>query len=488
MTTSQPIAVSNRRAGVLAVLVGGACLFLAALDFSINVSLPTFRESLSETLVSVQWIIILYHGARSGMGFVAGGIADRFGLKRLLLFGILAYTLSVAAISLQSSLLPIAALRIPQGIGVAILFTLGPALVARAFGPSRRGAALGVTIGAMGAGQLTGTLGGGLLTQNIGWEAIFWARVPIGLAILLLGALVLRGTHVEPSADAAKTRFDWPGGGVLFVLLFTMVLALSFARLDGWLATRPALLYIATAALLLAFLWREKRTIAPVFPVALLKVREFRAGAASNILNTGATFVIWFLFPFYVSDVMGRGPVALGALLATMAAATFAGSSASGWVADKFGDRRTTFSGAMLSAAGLVVVGQLGASPPVVAVAGSVALVGFGFGVHQAAVYALTMRGTPARHAGAASATLAVTQTLGTVSSIALMTSLLTWRQAVATDGGRSDTFLVAYAEVYMAAACLSLLSGFAVVLIKAGRKDTVPGYPAQPVKPSIRT
>jgi MFS family permease len=169
----------------MAIAIGSGALFLGALDFSINVNLPRFRSDLGETLVSVQMIIIMYHGARSGTGFVAGGIADRFGIKWPLAVGIVFFTVAVGLISLQDSLTPIVLLRIPQGIGVAILFTLAPALVARAFGPRKRGAALGVTLAAMGAGTFVGTLGGGLLGQEIGWEAIFWARIPVGLALLI---------------------------------------------------------------------------------------------------------------------------------------------------------------------------------------------------------------------------------------------------------------------------------------------------------------
>ena len=65
---------------MMAIAIGSGALFLGALDFSINVNLPRFRSDLGETLISVQLIIIMYHGARSGTGFVAGGIADRFGI------------------------------------------------------------------------------------------------------------------------------------------------------------------------------------------------------------------------------------------------------------------------------------------------------------------------------------------------------------------------------------------------------------------------
>lgn len=194
-------------AGSLAVLVGGAGLFLVALDFSINVSLPTMRDSLGESLVTVQWIIILYHATRSGTGFGAGGIGDRFGLKRLFVAGVAAYTLAVGLISLQGSLGAVVSLRLFQGVGAGFLFVSAPALVSRAFGPSGRGAALGVTLSALALGQIAATLGGGWLSQSVGWEAIFWVRVPIGAAVLL-PALALPGDGSSRPRERPTRPFD----------------------------------------------------------------------------------------------------------------------------------------------------------------------------------------------------------------------------------------------------------------------------------------
>lgn len=429
-----------------------------------------FRDSLGETLVSVQWIIIIYHAARSGTGFIAGHLADTVGLKRVLLFGIVLYTASVAVISLQGSLAPVVALRVPQGIGVAILFTVGPAIVARAFGPERRGTALGVTLGAIGAGQMAGTLGGGWLSLNIGWEAIFWARVPIGTAAFALVFLGVRETRPTGS------RFDWAAAGTVFVFLFIFVLSLSFARIDGWLGLRPALLYTGSAVAAGLVVWRHRVSLHPVFPVSLLRVVEFRAGVISNLVVTTGTFVMWFLFPFFVADVMGRSTLVLGALLATMAGASLVGSTAGGWIADRAGDRKSTVAGAAISAAGLWLAGSMTEATPVVIVSAAVAITGLGFGAHQAAVYALTLRRAETRHAGAASAALAVSQTVGTVISIAVMTSLLAWQEGRYQYEDRALSllpFLDAYGVVLHVAAVITLAGGLLALVSLGGTRLT---------------
>ncbi|MBT5475860.1 MAG: MFS transporter [Chloroflexi bacterium] len=459
---NQPSQHVTRLAQILAIFIGSGALFLGALDFSINVNLPRFRSDLGETIISVQLIIIMYHGARSGTGFVAGGVADRFGIKWPLIAGIVLYTTAVGLISLQDSLSPIAALRIPQGIGVAILFTLAPALVARAFGSSRRGAALGVTLAAMGLGTFVGTLGGGLLGQEIGWPAIFWARIPIGIALLLASLVALNGNLAKSVQDRTNHRFDLPGSLTVFATLFAFVLAMSFARVEGWLTPLPLVLFALTFVLGLVFAKGKKSGRFTIFPAGLTAFSGFKSGTLSNLLLTVASFVMWFLFPFYVADVMGRSGLTLGALLALMAGMNFLGSGIAGWLADRVGDRPITFIGTILTATGLVFVGTAGENPEMSRVVISTAVLGFGFGMHQAAVYALTLRGTPSEYAGSTSAALTVSQTIGTVMSIALMTSLLNWRQE-----SQSATFAEAYQFAYFIAAGISVISGLIVLRLR---------------------
>ena len=404
-------------------------------------------------------IIIFYHGARSGFGFIAGGIADKFGIKWPLSAGIVLYTTAVAIISIQNSLTPIVALRVPQGIGVAILFTLAPALIARAFGPSRRGSALGFTLAAMGAGTFTGALGGGLLGEEFGWPAIFWMRIPIGIILLIATIIGLNQSYAGAVRDRVKKRFDVVGSAILFASLFTFVLGLSFARVDGWIAALPMTLLITSVVLGLTFAKGNKTGNFTILPIGLMNFPGFKSGAGSNFLITVASFVMWFLFPFYVTDVMGKSVLTLGALLALMAIMNLVGSAVAGYLADRVGDRLITFVGSILTAIGLVLAGIQGNAPAMPVVILATTVIGVGFGAHQAAVYALTLRGTAPEHAGSTAAGLTVSQTIGTVVSIALMTSLLNWQQSI---NGRS--FTEAYAILYLIAGGIAVLAGAIVI------------------------
>jgi MFS family permease len=254
------------------------------------------------------------------------------------------------------------------------------------------------------------------------------------------------------------------------------VLAFSFARIDGWLSFRPVSLYAATIAAGAVMVWRQKVSSHPVLPSSLLNIPQFRAGVASNLVVTIGTFVMWFLFPFFVTDVLGRSTLALGALLATMASSTLLGSSTGGWFADRAGDRKTTVFGSALAAGGLWIAAGMTSATQLALVFTGVALLGFGFGIHQAAVYALTLRRTDTRYAGSASAALAVAQTVGTVLSISIMTSVLALRERQISTGGIQDSspFLPAYGDVLILAAIVTLTGGMIALLIgRRGSRET---------------
>ena len=449
---------------MLTVMIASSGLFLVALDFSINVSLPTMRDSLGASLISVQGIIIFYHASRSGLAPAAGGLGDAFGLKRVFLWGVVAYTAAVGLIALQDTLGAVVALRVLQGVGAGILFTAGPALVVRAFGPARRGTALGVTLASVSAGQMTATLGGGFLSENIGWEAIFYARVPIGAAVLAAGLFVL--TRDPAGGDR---RFDWSGAVVLYGALFALVSAISFARLDGLISTIVIGLSVLTAVLFAAFSYLQQRVKRPMLPKALWTTQGFAVGGISNLLLFAASFLTWFLFPFFITDVLGRGVMIVGSMLAIVAGASTLGSILGGWLADRIGDRIVTAAGAGITALGLVWIAGLNADSTLPGIAMRVAVAGIGFGLHQAAVYSLAMRKARPEHAGAGSAVMAVAQTLGTPLSITLGMAVFTWRKDSALDAGvlATDAFVGAFQDAYMAAAAVALLAGLVVISLR---------------------
>ena len=181
--------------------------------------------------------------------------------------------------------------RCLQGIGAALVLSCGAALVIPLHGEERRGQALGIYTMMLAVGLMLGPLLGGALSSAWGWPAVFWFRVPIALAALLLFRSVR-----APSKPQAGDRFDIPGAVALVLGLVTMLFALNRMREFSavWFALLSALAFAA-------FIFRERRAARPIIAVNILwqpglalldlEMRGARSGSlfslAANIICPG---------------------------------------------------------------------------------------------------------------------------------------------------------------------------------------------------------
>ena len=167
-------------------------MFLTSLDITVNVALPNITDSFGTDAITIQWIIILYVGSSTAMHLGLGGAADAFGLKRMFVIGLIAYTVAVFAIGFAQSLGLLFGLRVFQAVGNGLLMVLAPAIVTRLFPSEFRGRALGIMAALGTLGMMVGSLGGGALVDAFGWRAIFLGRVPLCLLAIAFSAALLR--------------------------------------------------------------------------------------------------------------------------------------------------------------------------------------------------------------------------------------------------------------------------------------------------------
>ena len=190
--------------------VAGLGMFLAALDISVNVALPSIAKGLDADLQSVQWVIVAFVATRAGLVMGAGSFADRFGLRRVFIFGAVSYLVAMVTISLSPNLESVVGFRVLQGFGAGSFFAVSPALAARVFPADRRGLAMGFATGSQALGMLAGTLGAGLLIQWFGWQVVFWGRTPFVLLALLLAVRFMSLDRISrgpgPSGDETRRQ------------------------------------------------------------------------------------------------------------------------------------------------------------------------------------------------------------------------------------------------------------------------------------------
>ena len=442
-----------RWAGLVAAASG---VFLTALDITVNVALPDIANSFGADAVTIQWIIIFYVGSSAGMQLGLGGAADVFGLKRMFLLGLAAYTLAVLAIGLSNNLALVFGLRIFQAIGNGLLIALGPAIVTSLFPARFRGRALGI-MAALGAlGMISGSLGGGALVDAFGWRSIFLCRVPICALALVFAAVSLK----VPGKPKARSDFDLLGAVTLFISVGSLILLLSLGGRNGWTQFYIPILALISTAGFASFVAIERRSSNPTLQLSLLKRRILATALVVSLLVFISTFVNWFILPFFVIESLGASASVWGVLLMLMTVANSLSAPLGGWLSDRANPAYTITASTAISTVAMLMMSRLSESSSVAAVGFGLALVGVGTGLFQASSANLIMGSVPPDRLGMGGGIMGLARGMGTVSSVAIMGAVFAARESArAVSATPEAAFAMAFTDTYTVAVILAAVA-----------------------------
>src|SRR6267142_1028673 len=270
---------------ILSVVALGT--FITALDASIvNIGLPsiarTFRTPVGG---AAEWVIIAYLVAIAATLLSFGHLSDLVGRKPVWLAGLATFTVGSMLCGAAPSLALLVLARAFQGLGGAMIFAPGLAIITDAFPPAGRGRALGVNAVVFAVGTSLGPTLGGLITEHLSWRWIFYLNVPFGALALLASQAVF-----PRSGPHRRERFDVAGAGLLAVGFALLTVVLSFSPEWGWASARLlTCLAVGTVALLGAVLV-ERRASRPIVDLALFRQRMLASSLGSMTLAVLALF------------------------------------------------------------------------------------------------------------------------------------------------------------------------------------------------------
>ena len=434
------------------VLMGGAAalgMVLASLDFSVNVALPAIRDAFDTDLAAVQWVIVVFIATRAGLALGAGAFADRFGLRVVYLFGTVTYLIAMLCLTLSPTLEAMVGFRVLQALGTGCLYSTAPAIAAFIFPDHRRGLSMGFTSASLAFGMVASTLAAGPLVQIYGWQAVYAGRVPL-TALALAAGLLAVPSRLSP--QASNRRFDVLGAALVLALLLCLIIGLRLGQSIGWTSPIVIALLALTPVVLAALIRTETRAQSPVLPGALLRLPAFQTATSVMFLGHFSQFVIWFIFPFYITDSLNRGPVTLGIMLATLSACNIVSAPIGGWLCDRWGVRPVGALGLTSVAVGLFAMSALNSDSAIWHPAATIAMVGLGVGWFQSAAYALMLGSVPADRYGTASGAMSLAQASGTVFCVAVVGAIfaaLSDQYALSSAIDPDQAFLLAYRDAF---------------------------------------
>lgn len=168
--------------------------FMTVVDYgSILIALPEIEFHSSTDLPTVQWIIIGYALAISVLLLPMGRQGDLVGRKQVYIGGLVIFVLAAALAGTSPSLNLLIGAKVIQGVGSAMIQGNGMATIISVFSGEERGKALGSHLSVVGTGAIAGPALGGILVSAMGWRAVFFVNVPIGLITIAVSLLVLAG-------------------------------------------------------------------------------------------------------------------------------------------------------------------------------------------------------------------------------------------------------------------------------------------------------
>ncbi|WP_424926428.1 MFS transporter [Agrobacterium pusense] len=198
MELVKSIQAGKPKTGITAMLA--LAMLLASLGTSIaNIALPSLAETFFAPFSQVQAVVVVYLVALTCSVLIAGRLGDRFGLKPMLVTGLVIFALASLLCAIAPTLWLLISARAVQGVGAAFLMTLPMALMGQTANEARIGRAMGLLGTVSALGTALGPSLGGILIPLEGWRAIFWVQVPLAILALIMAISVL-------PADAGKRK------------------------------------------------------------------------------------------------------------------------------------------------------------------------------------------------------------------------------------------------------------------------------------------
>ncbi|MDT7727133.1 MAG: hypothetical protein QOI21_3709 [Actinomycetota bacterium] len=404
----------------------------------VAVALPTIQTDLGFTQAALAWVVNAYLIAFGGLLLLSGRLGDLIGRKRVLLAGLVVFTVASLLCGLAETQAALVVFRFAQGTGGALASAVVLSMIVTMFPePGEKAKAIGIYSFVQAGGSSLGLIVGGVLTQTFNWHWAFFVNVPIGVVAVVLAWRLFddeRGPGLREGADVAGAALVTGG---LMLLVYSIVEAAADVR--------TLVLLLLSAGLLTGFVVRQAKTAQPLLPLRVFRSRAVSGANLIMVLMVAGMFGFQFMTALYLQQVLGLSVLETGvAFLPTPVLIAVISLGFAGWLNARFSARWVLTAGLGVIAGALVLLARVPVEghylvdvlPPLV-------LLGAAFGAVMPALMGQAMSGGDA---GVASGLINTTQQIGAAVGTAVVAAVAASRSSVRPGlAGLVDGFQAAY-------------------------------------------
>lgn len=405
---------------ILAILI--ACFVPVVIDATVlHMAVPTLTFDLKASGTQVLWMIDIYSLIMAGLLLPMGVLGDKVGHKRMLLIGVIIFTLaSLMAGSSQASSHLIAS-RILLAIGGAMIMPTTLAIIRQTFpNDKKRAIALGIWVVFANGGAAIGPIFGGLLIDSISWRAVFLVNIPL---LVLIIPFIIKGLPLSKTNSSRK----WVIKEALIILCAIIMLVYflkNIFKADGNILLN-IIIGLSGLSLLLIFVYIQKSSENPMLDKSLLRNKKVQLGMIFTFIPMVITSGFELLLSQELQLVHNINPLRTAMYITPFFIAFAAPGLLAGWFMRRLGIYSSKMFGLTMTMIAFIALGFCDFSNFSVLLILWLALGGFGLGTIMLAASYSIMSAASDKNAGTAGSLESVAYEMGVGLGVTLFGVLL---------------------------------------------------------------